>query len=142
LKFRRQRLAAVDVNLTPLIDVVFLLLIFFMVSTTFTKETHLTIDLPEAQGEVSADVDDQIEILINESGQYTLNGRQLVDSRLATLKAAIRQSSNGDTSLPMIISADGQTPHEAVVRAMDAAGQMGFIPLSISTRQPRTEAEQ
>jgi biopolymer transport protein ExbD len=142
LKFRRQRLAAVDVNLTPLIDVVFLLLIFFMVSTTFTKETHLTIDLPEAQGEVSADVDDQIEILINESGQYTLNGRQLVDSRLATLKAAIRQSSNGDTSLPMIISADGQTPHEAVVRAMDAAGQMGFIHLSISTRQPRTEAEQ
>jgi biopolymer transport protein ExbD len=142
LKFRRQRLAAVDVNLTPLIDVVFLLLIFFMVSTTFTKETHLTIDLPEAQGEISADVPEQIEILINESGQYTLNGRPLVNSTLTTLKAAIRQSSEGDTSLPMVITADAQTPHESVVRAMDAAGQMGFVHLSISTRQPRTAVEQ
>jgi biopolymer transport protein ExbD len=141
VKFRRQRMAPVDVNLTPLIDVVFLLLIFFMVSTTFTKETHLSIDLPEAQGEASADVPDQIEILIDESGKYTINARALVDVRLATLKAAIRQVSEGDTSMPMVITADAQTPHEAVVRAMDAAGQMGFVHLSITTRQPRTEAE-
>jgi len=137
LKFRRQRLEEVSVNLTPLIDVVFLLLIFFMVSTTFTKETHLSIDLPEAQGEASADATEQIEILINESGDYTINSRALVDTKLATLKAAIRQVSAGDTSLPMVITADAQTPHEAVVRAMDAAGQMGFVHLSITTMQPR-----
>lgn len=140
MKFRRQRMAPVDVNLTPLIDVVFLLLIFFMVSTTFTKETHLSIDLPEAQGESSADVPEQIEILIDESGKYTINARALVDARLATLKSAIRQVSEGDTSLPMVITADAQTPHESVVRAMDAAGQMGFVHLSITTRQPREDA--
>lgn len=140
MKFRRQKLEEVSVNLTPLIDVVFLLLIFFMVSTSFTKETHLSIDLPEASGEASSDVAEQIEILISESGQYTLNAQQLVDDRLATLKAAIRQLSGGDTSLPMVITADAQTPHQAVVRAMDAAGQMGFVHLSISTMQPREEA--
>ena len=91
MKFRRQRIEDVSVNLTPLIDVVFLLLIFFMVSTTFTKGTHLSTDLPEARGEASADALEQIEILINEAGDYTINSRQLVDTRLATLKSAIRQ---------------------------------------------------
>ncbi len=136
MKFRRQKLEEVSVNLTPLIDVVFLLLIFFMVSTTFTKETHLSIDLPEAAGEASADVQEQIEILINEAGEYTINARQLVDEDIDTLKKAIRRISDGDTSLPMVITAHAQTPHESVVRAMDAAGQMGFIHLSITTRQP------
>jgi biopolymer transport protein ExbD len=141
LKFRRQQLEDVSVNLTPLIDVVFLLLIFFMVSTTFTKETHLSIDLPEATGETSADETDQIEILISEEGEYTLNARQLVDTHVETLKRAIRKESGGDTSLPMVITADAQTPHESVVRAMDAAGQMGFIHLSITTRQPAEPVE-
>ena len=139
MKFRRQRLDEVSVNLTPLIDVVFLLLIFFMVSTSFTKETHLSIDLPEAQGDASADQPDQIEILISESGIYTINSQRLVDERLGTLKSAIRQISAGDTSLPMVITADAQTPHQSVVRAMDAAGQMGFVHLSITTIQPREE---
>ena len=136
MKFQRQKLEDVNVNLTPLIDVVFLLLIFFMVSTTFTKETHLSIDLPEATGESSADMEDQVEILISEEGIYTINARQLVDRQIDTLKQAIRQVSGGDTSLPMVITADAQTPHESVVKAMDAAGQMGFIHLSITTRQP------
>jgi biopolymer transport protein ExbD len=139
LKFRRQQLQTVDVNLTPLIDVVFLLLIFFMVSTTFTKETHLSIDLPEASGENSADAIEMIEILINEAGDYTINAQRLVDRDLRTLKAAIQQVAEGDTALPMVITADAQTPHQAVVRAMDAAGQMGFVHLSITTMQPREE---
>lgn len=139
MKFRRQRADEVNVNMTPLIDVVFLLLIFFMVSTSFTKETHLTIDLPEASGEALAAQPGQIEILISESGGYTINSQQLVDERLGTLKSAIRLISAGDTSLPMVITADAQTPHQAVVRAMDAAGQMGFVHLSITTRQPREE---
>jgi biopolymer transport protein ExbD len=139
LKFRRQRVDEVSVNLTPLIDVVFLLLIFFMVSTSFTKETHLAIDLPEATGEARAEQAGQIEILISENGSYSINSRQLVDERLGTLKSAIQQSSGGDTSLPMVITADAQAPHQAVVRAMDAAGQMGFVHLSITTIQPREE---
>ena len=137
MKFRRQQLEAVDVNLTPLIDVVFLLLIFFMVSTTFTKETHLSIDLPEAIGEASADVPRQIEILIDQAGQYRINSRELAADNVRALMAAIRQISEGDTRIPMVITADAQTPHQAVVRAMDAAGQMGFVHLSVTTIAPR-----
>ena len=141
MKFRRQRLDDVNINLTPLIDVVFLLLIFFMVSTTFTRETQLSIDLPEAQGQAKAASDRQIEILIDEAGQYRVNGQGLVDNRVRTLQAAIYKLSAGDTTLPMIITADAQAAHQYVVRAMDAAGQMGFVHLSITTRQPAAPAE-
>ena len=85
MKFRRQRRDEVGVNLTPLIDVVFLLLIFFMVSTTFTRETQLSIDLPEASGQPQETTDERIEILIDESGSYRVNGQALVDARLRTL---------------------------------------------------------
>lgn len=140
MNFRRQRLDQVDVNLTPLIDVVFLLLIFFMVSTTFTRETQLSIDLPEATGEARESAENQIEILIDEAGQYRVNGKGLVDNRMRTLQAAIYKVSAGDTTLPMLITADAQSAHQAVVQAMDAAGQMGFVHLSITTRLPGNES--
>ena len=136
MKFRRHRREEADINLTPLIDVVFLLLIFFMVSTTFTRETQLSIDLPEAQGQPQESTEEQIEILVAESGRYRVNGQALVDTRMRTLQAAIYKISAGDTTLPMIITADAQAAHQDVVRAMDAAGQMGFVHLSITTRQP------
>ena len=136
MKFRRQRREEVGINLTPLIDVVFLLLIFFMVSTTFTRETQLSVDLPEAEGKPRPEVQVQIEILIDEAGQYRVNGQGLVDSRMRTLQAAIYKISAGDTTLPMVITADAQAAHQDVVMAMDAAGQMGFVHLSITTRQP------
>jgi biopolymer transport protein ExbD len=141
LNFRRQRAEEVSVNLTPLIDVVFLLLIFFMVSTTFTRETQLSIDLPEATGQARDTRDNEIELLIDEAGQIRVNGQGLVDDRMRTLQAAIYKISAGDTALPMMITADAQTPHYAVVRAMDAAGQMGFVHLSITTRQPREDGQ-
>ena len=122
-------------NLTPLIDVVFLLLIFFMVSTTFTRETQLRVDLPEAVGAAREERKEQIEIAIDESGSYRVNGRALVDARLRTLQAALYSESGGDTTRPMLIAADAQAAHEDVVRAMDAAGQMGFTRLSIATVQ-------
>ena len=136
MKFRRLHREEVGINLTPLIDVVFLLLIFFMVSTTFTRETQLSIDLPEAAGSASQPKEQQIEILIDESGSYRVNGQGLVDNRMRTLQAAIYKLSAGDTTLPMVITADADAAHQHVVRAMDAAGQMGFVHLSITTRQP------
>jgi len=142
LKFRRQRREELSINLTPLIDVVFLLLIFFMVSTTFTRETQLSVDLPEAEGTVSESQEQQIEILIDEGGQYRVNGQGLVDGRMRTLQAAIYKISAGDTTMPLIITADAQAAHEDVVRAMDAAGQMGFVHLSITTRRPTSESGQ
>ena len=136
MNFRSHQREEVNVNLTPLIDVVFLLLIFFMVSTTFTKASQLSIDLPEATGEPSETPEEQIEILVDEGGQYRVNGQALVDTHVRTLQAAIYKISAGDTTLPMVISADAQASHQSVIRAMDAAGQMGFVHLSIATRQP------
>jgi len=140
VQFRRQKKEDDNVNLTPLIDVVFLLLIFFMVSTTFTKETHLSLDLPESDGEPMVQQKQQIEILINADGSYAINGKSVVNTTLATLKGAIEKTAEGDTSLPMVITADAKTPHQAVVRAMDAAGQLGFVHLSITTKNPVPEA--
>ena len=135
MKFRRQRGEEVGVNLTPLIDVVFLLLIFFMVSTTFKKETHINLNLPEADGEqVTAEVN-QIEIVISADGDYAVNQRALINNEFETLRAAIKKLGKGDSDLPVIISADGKAPHQSVVYAMDAAGQLGYSRLSITTRQ-------
>lgn len=141
MKFRRQDRDEEGVNLTPLIDVVFLLLIFFMVSTTFTKETHLSVDLPEATGEPSADIPDQLEILISADGSYSVNGLALVNNQIDTLKSALEKTSEGNNKVPLVITADAKTPHQAVVQAMDAAGQLGFASLSITTRQPEPEKD-
>lgn len=134
MKFARRARSDVEVNLTPLIDVVFLLLIFFMVSTTFTRETHLSIDLPEASGEASDAKPEQVEIAITKGGEYAVNGVTLVNNELDTLKTALEKTAGGDTAVPLIITADSSTPHQAVVTAMDAAGQLGFTALSITTR--------
>lgn len=140
MKFRRQSREELNVNLTPLIDVVFLLLIFFMVSTTFTRETQLSVDLPEATGLARDEAEKQVEILIDEAGNYRVNGQALVDTNMRTLQAAVYKVSEGDTTLPLVISADAQSAHESVVRAMDAAGQMGFSRLSIASVQPSVQA--
>ena len=139
MKFRRQTDSDLSVNLTPLIDVVFLLLIFFMVSTTFTKETHLAIDLPESSGEVLQEQPKQLEITISKEGEFAVDGQGLVNSQLDTIKRALGKASNGNSKLPLIITADAKTPYQSVVTAMDAAGQMGFANLSMTTQK---QAEQ
>ncbi|MFK0570923.1 ExbD/TolR family protein [Endozoicomonas sp.] len=142
MNFRRQRSQEeVSVNMTPLIDVVFLLLIFFMVSTTFTKETHLAIDLPESSGEILQQQPKQIEITISKSGDFAIDGQGLVNRQLDTIKRALGKVSQGDSKLPLIITADAKTPYQSVVTAMDAAGQLGFVNLSMTTRKD-TETDQ
>lgn len=136
MKFKRQRSQEVGVDLTPLIDVVFLLLIFFMVSTTFTRESHLQVELPEASGEpVPASEVKQIDVVVSAQGQYFLNEKPLVNNRRETLERGVRELAEGNTSLPFIITADARTPHEYVVRAMDVAGRLGFAKLSITTER-------
>lgn len=139
MKFPRQRAEEVNVNLTPLIDVVFLLLIFFMVSTTFTKETHLKVDLPEAAGDTSVTEDMILEILITDQGHYSVNGKPLVNTQAETLRRALVELSGEKRDLPLIITADAKTPHQAVVTAMDVSGKLGFEKLSITTQEPEAE---
>jgi biopolymer transport protein ExbD len=136
VKFKRQAKAQLEINLTPLIDVVFLLLIFFMVTTTFTKETRLTVDLPEAQGVAQEQQQEQLEVTISAQGSFAVNGKSLVNNDAETLKTALFKMSGGDSSLPLVITADAVTPHQAVVTAMDVAGQLGILHLSITTQEP------
>ena len=136
MKFRRNRQREnVDINLASLIDVVFVLLLFFVVTTTFTRETQLRIELPEAASaeKAPADQDKLVEITISAEGVYSVNNHLLPKSDLATLSEAIERESGGDNKLPLAISADGKTPHQAVVTAMDAAGKLGFSQLRMTT---------
>jgi len=135
VKFRRRHRENVELNLISLIDVVFVLLLFFVVTTTFTRQSQLRIELPEAvNGAPTQDAGrKQMEIAISADGVYSVNNQLLPKSDLATLVDALQAESGGDTTLPLSISADGKTPHQAVVTAMDAAGKLGFSQLSMTT---------
>jgi biopolymer transport protein ExbD len=134
--------AQVEVNLTSLIDVVLLLLIFFMVSTSFVKQSRITISLPEAESStVAPEVPEQIDIMISETGVYRVNGRELINTRPETIRNALQKVSNGDNSLPLTISADANAKHQDVVTAMDVAGRLGFVQISIATVNEK-DAEQ
>ena len=125
-----------EVNLTPLIDVVFILLIFFMVSTTFQKESEINIELPEASGEPLEERKDQLEIIIDANGHYFIDEQQVVNTELATLKKAIQKFLGEQRDIPVVIRADRTTPYEAVIRAMDATAQLGLVNMSLATSQP------
>lgn len=138
-KRRRGRHEA-NVELTPLIDVVFLLLIFFMVSTTFIRETQLKINLPESSGELQEIEQGTIEIVVDRAGDYAVNDRLLVDSEKGTLMRALREVMDPDLASPLVvITADALASHQSVVRAMDAAGSVGLVRVSITTQQPEDE---
>jgi biopolymer transport protein ExbD len=135
VKFRRKPRENIEINLASLIDVVFILLLFFVVTTTFNRETQLKVDLPEAaSGEQPEPTElKQLEIGISADGRYAVNDQPLLRNDLDGLVAALQKESSGDNSLPLTISADGKTPHQAVVTAMDAAGKLGFSHLRLTT---------
>ena len=123
-----------EVNLTSLIDVVLLLLIFFMVSTSFVKQSQISIRLPEAESTaIVEETPQQIDILITETGTYLINNRELINNRPATIRNALQKVSAGDTNLRLTISADANAKHQHVVTAMDVAGRLGFTQISIAT---------
>lgn len=124
---------SVEINLTPLIDVVFLLLIFFMVSTTFDRHAKLKVQLPEAEAKTQQQVKDPVILSVDAKGRYYINDRQVVNTQLDTLKAALQKTIDNNPDITLLLRADGRTPHQAVVRAMDAASQLGITKLSIAT---------
>ena len=143
MKFRRNRQReSVDINLASLIDVVFVLLLFFVVTTTFTRETQLRVELPEAASGAPASAEEgkRVDITISAEGVYSVNNQLLPKSDLATLTEALQREAGGDNSLPLAISADGKTPHQAVITAMDAAGKLGFSHLRMTTVEAAQEA--
>ena len=130
----REQLA---INMTPLIDVVFLLLIFFMVTTTFSSETRLRVSLPDANGEAAESDPGQIEVLVAKDGSFSINGRGLINSRIETLMHGLEIESGGERSLQILLIADAEATHHSVVTAMDGIGQSGFTRLNIAAQRPQ-----
>ena len=139
MKFRRTQRAKARIDIINLIDVVFVTLIFFMLATSFTRESHLRVTLPEASPNAADEQETRLELVIASTGSYALGGKVLVNSRIETLLAALGEASGGNVTQPLVITADAKTPHELVVRAMDAAGRLGFSRLSITTRLPQED---
>ncbi len=126
-----------EVNLTSLIDVVLLLLVFFMVSTSFVRETEISLRLPQAETQTEPVVHaDSLEIIVTETGGYLVNGRALVNSERRTLRTAIERTIGDSRDIPVFVRADALATHQAVVTAMDVAGQLGFVQISIATVTP------
>ena len=135
MNFRQLPRPEVSINLTPLIDVVFLLLIFFMVSTSFSELTQLVVDLPEAEG-TPASADTSVLLVVDVAGNMTLDGEP-VPNDVRGLSAAMGERLSGNTDIPVILSADAMTPHQYVVTAMDVAAQLNVTRLTIATENTR-----
>ncbi len=122
-----------EVNLTSLIDVVLLLLVFFLVSTSFLKETEIRLRLPEAEAVQRNEAEPPLIITVTADGGYYVDGREVINRRVDTLRRAIMEAAGDDRSRPVTIRADARTEHQAVVTAMDVAGRLGFTKINIAT---------
>ena len=134
MKFQPKQPEEVDLNITPLIDVVFLLLIFFMVSTTFDHESEVNITLPKASKEIAQAKPDAINVAIDNDSRIFINKNELVNSQISTIKEALYDISADLEDAPIIISADEETPYQVVIRTMDAARQLGLVKITFATR--------
>lgn len=133
MRFQPRRAEEPDLNMTSLIDVVLLLLIFFMLSTRFIDEGRLQLRLPEAGVEPEAVQRDAVEIEVTAQGGYRVNGRALINSSPETLAAAIGKAAGNNRAIPVTIRADARATHQSVVTAMDVAGQAGYRQINIAT---------
>ena len=134
MRLRPGNSAEPEINLKSLIDDVLLLLVFFMVSTSFVRESELSIRLPEVSESARQSLEvGELAIAVTAKGAYYVNGRALVDSRAATLRAAIKKLQPDAKDARLTITADGSASHQSVVTAMDVAGKLGFVDISIST---------
>ena len=129
-----------DVNITPLIDVVFLLLIFFMVTTTFQKETELKINLPEAEAQAANDDKTRpLEVIIDAQGRYFIDGKELLNANAETLRKALQSVTVGNKDRLVIIRGDSKVDFQAVVTAMDVMSKLGLVKMSIATSEPKNK---
>ena len=126
-----------EINVISLVDVLLVLVVFFMVSTSFLRDTQISLRLPEASAGAPASVpSDVLEISVTQSGSYLVNGRELVNNERRTLRTAIERLIGDRRDMPVFIRADALATHQSVVTAMDVAGQLGFVKINIATVTP------
>ncbi|MEZ5435836.1 MAG: biopolymer transporter ExbD [Pseudomonadales bacterium] len=136
MKIRKRQRQDDYINVVPFIDILLVLLIFFMVSSRFTHNAELKLDLPTAEDPSGQQRQPAtVELVVSEGGNFSVNDRALVDNKPETLRKALSDAAGDRTDIPLILSADAKAQHQAVVTAMDVAGQMGFARLSITTRR-------
>jgi len=123
-----------EINLISLIDIALLLVIFFMLSSTFMQEGRLKIELPQASlAPTGRQKSDPLVVTVTQSGSYRVNDRELINSSPDTLRAAILEVAGADRTKPVTVRADGCATHQSVVSAMDVLGKLGFVRLNIAT---------
>ena len=123
-----------EINLISLIDIALLLVIFFMLSSTFSQESRVKIELPQASLVPSGkQKSDPIVVTVTQSGSYRVNERELINSSTDTLRAAIMEIAGADRSKPVTVRADARSTHQSVVTAMDVLGKLGFVRINIAT---------
>ena len=139
MNLRPGKKADVDLNITPLIDVVFLLLIFFMVSTTFDRSSEINITLPQASEEYKEHKALSVNVAVDAGGRVFVNGQPLVNAQLLTVREALRDAAQGLKNPRIVISADEKASYQSVVRIMDAARQLRLINITFATRRLKEE---
>lgn len=139
MRLRARRADDPELNLTSLIDVVLLLVIFFMLSTTFVDEGRLRVQLPESGAQPAERSERPIVITITAQGSYRIGDRALVNNERETLHAALRQVAGENRTRPVTIRADARAMHQAVVTAMDVAARLGFTQVNIATVSQQAE---
>jgi len=141
MNFRKNLGDEVEVNLTPLIDVVFLLLIFFMVTTTFDRDAKIKIDLPTTTNAVAESQKDTLELLIDNQGKYFIDGKEVLNNKPETLFRAMSMALDGwgGKNPALVISADASSNYQSVVTAMDIAGRLGLTNFSMATTQSNSK---
>jgi biopolymer transport protein ExbD len=144
MNFRRKKRERLDITLISMIDVLFVLLLFFMVSTTFNSHTEVKIKLPEADGAEAEHYPKTVTLTIDANGTYFLDGsdglpHKLVDQQLETLKQELLKLAEQAKDQPFIINADGKTPHQAVITALEAASGAGFSHITFAAQHPKAK---
>lgn len=135
MNFKSRPSEELDVNITPLIDVVFLLLIFFMITTTFQKETELQINLPEANADEAQSKDRPLEIVVDVRGRFFVDGKELINASPGTLRTAIQKATVGRKDRPVVIRGDGKADYQSIVTIMDVVGKLGLVHMSLATSE-------
>lgn len=122
-----------ELNLIPLIDVIFVLIIFFVATSSFNQRTTMKLQLPTAQAASQQEGSGPLNVLIDAQGHFFIGDNEVIKSDVASLKEAIVAVAAQDRTMPVILRADARTPHQSVITAMDALGQLGFVKISIAT---------
>lgn len=137
MKFKRSNhVEDIHINLTPMIDCLLFILVILLLTTTFNQQSRINISLPDAQGVPPKDFQHKIEVMVDASGHYAVNGQALSSKEVSDLSAAIKQTAYDKRDLMFIIAADAKATHQDVIRVMDVAGQLGFVNINISTKVP------